>query len=123
MTALTHTDPDDDAAVEAVARDYFAAWFAGDAALMQRVLHPGLVKRSPDDGGLYEDTAATMVVKTEQARGSKWDPALRTIDVDVVHRHGDIATVVVTGPIYVEYLHLVRMDGRWRIANALYADA
>jgi len=37
--------PDDETAVEAVAREYFESWFAGDSERMDRALHPDLVKR------------------------------------------------------------------------------
>ena len=35
-------------AIMRVALDYFEGWFDGDAARMERVLHPDLAKRSPD---------------------------------------------------------------------------
>ena len=36
-------------AIVRVALDYFEGWFDGDAARMERALHPDLAKRSPDD--------------------------------------------------------------------------
>ena len=36
-------------AIVRVALDYFEGWFDGDAARMERTLHPDLAKRSPDD--------------------------------------------------------------------------
>jgi hypothetical protein len=39
---------DRDAVVRA-ALDYFEGWFDGDAARMERALHPDRAKRSPDD--------------------------------------------------------------------------
>ena len=39
-------DRGDLAAIEACVRDYFEGWFDGDAARMERALHPELAKRS-----------------------------------------------------------------------------
>jgi len=36
-------------AIVRVVLDYFEGWFDGDAARMERTLHPDLAKRSPDD--------------------------------------------------------------------------
>ena len=42
------------------------------------------------------------------------------IDVEVVDMYGNIASVVVRSSVYREYLHLVRTDDGWKIANALW---
>ena len=44
----TQATPDEAAIVEAVL-DYFEGWFDGDAAAMERALHPGLAKRALED--------------------------------------------------------------------------
>ena len=69
------------------------------------------------------DTAASMVSATADGYGTKYEPSRRAVTIDVVHVHGDIATATATGDIYVEYLHLVRADGRWQIVNALWEYA
>ena len=59
-------------AIVRVALDYFEGWFDGDAARMERALHPDLAKRSPDDapapGELEKLTAREMIEAT--AKGS-----------------------------------------------------
>ena len=67
--------------------------------------------------------ASPGVTGTTAGVGTRHDPALRGIDIKVTHVHGAIASVTVTGPIYVEYIHLVRVDGRWHIVNTLWARA
>ena len=65
---------DRDAIVRA-ALDYFEGWFDGDAARMERALHPDLAKRSPDDapapGELEKLTAREMIEAT--AKGDRED--------------------------------------------------
>lgn len=114
-----------EAAIRRTVRDYYEGWFDGDAARMQRALHPELVKRGfADDGSSIDtDTAATMVDATRRGVGTRYGADQRHLDISVNHVHRDIADVHVTGAVYVDYLQLVLVDGRWQILNALWAPA
>jgi hypothetical protein len=91
---------------------------------MERALHPELAKRGiVPDGGIDTDTARTMIDATAAGIGRSRDVADRDIRVRVDHVHGDIATATITSAVYVDYVHLVRDEGRWRIVNALWARA
>ena len=101
-----------------VALDYFEGWFDGDAARMERALHPDLAKRSPDDApapcALEKLTAREMIEATAKGIGKTRDVPDRALEVEVEHLHREIANVTVRSAVYVEYLHLVRTakDGR-----------
>jgi len=112
-----------EAAVVAVVLDYFDGWFDGDAARMERALHPGLAKRALDaDGGsLRETTAAWMVDATGRGAGRDLDPGDRQIDVTVEDIHATIASATVRSAVYREYVHLARTTDGWKIVNALWA--
>jgi hypothetical protein len=102
--------------------DYFEGWFDGDAARMQRAVHPDLVKRWPGEdnaASLGITTAGRMVELTEQGEG-KADAGDRRVDVEIVDVYDDIASVIVHTTVYHEYLHLVRTREGWKIANALW---
>jgi Putative lumazine-binding len=62
-----------------------------------------------------------MIDWTAAGAGKQRDSPERRIEVRVVEVYGDIATAVVDSHVYREYLHLVRTDGGWKIANALWA--
>jgi uncharacterized RmlC-like cupin family protein len=113
------------AAVEAVVLDYFEGWFDGDAARMERALHPGLAKRALLDGGseLDETSADWMIRATGEGVGRARDPGDRRIQVEVEEVHGSIATALVRSTVYREYVHLVRTPAGWKIVNTLYAPA
>jgi hypothetical protein len=100
--------------------DYFEGWFDGDAARMERALHPELAKRSLGDGRLDHLTAPQMIEATAGGRGKGRDPGRRQLDIRVVEVYGRIASAVVHSNVYREYLHLVRTDEGWRIVNALW---
>ena len=116
----------DEAAVVACTRDYFQAWFEGDSERIDRVLHEALAKRSlrqvdSASGELRSVTKEQMVAWTAEGEGKSLNAGgEREIHVEVVDLYGNIASVVVRSSVYREYLHLVRTDDGWRIANALW---
>lgn len=104
--------------VTRAALDYFEGWFDGDPQRMDRALHAELVKRDGDDG-LDAMTKADMVEATRRGQGRR--DSGRDVEVEVVDIHGPIASAVVRSVPYREYLHLVRTQDGWKIANTLYA--
>jgi putative lumazine-binding protein len=113
----------DEQAIRQTVADYYESWFDGDAPRMERALHPALAKRAPlEDGGLDEDTAATMIRFTSEGLGKARAPGPEGIglEVEVVEIYGSIASAVAHSNVYREYLHLVRTNGDWRIVNVLY---
>ena len=109
----------DERAIVACALDYFEGWFDGDAARMERALHPELAKRALLDDGrsLDETTAEWMIEATAEGRGRRADVE---IEVEVVDAYGHIASVVIRSSVYREYVHIVRTSEGWKIVNALY---
>jgi hypothetical protein len=112
-----------EAAVIAAVLDYFDGWFDGDAARMERALHPDLAKRALQEDGrsLDETTAAWMVDATGRGVGRDRDPGDRQIDVTVADIHATIASATVRSAVYREYVHLARTTDGWKIVNTLWA--
>jgi hypothetical protein len=115
--------PEDDAAIRACVLDYFEGWFDGDAARMDRALHPGLAKHSLSvdrDGNEALDitTKSEMVEATERGLGRRRDD--RAITIEIVGFGGDIASVVVHSAVYLEYAFLARTRDGWRITGTLW---
>ena len=110
----------DVADIEAVVRDYIEGWYAGDVERMDRCLHAELVKRIPEDhDSLREVTKARMLELTASGGGDAPDPYME-VEVDDVST--DIAAARVLSPEYLDYLHLVRTPGGWKIANVLFRN-
>jgi hypothetical protein len=110
------------AAVVETVLDYFDGWFDGDAARMERALHPGLAKRALEEDGrtLNETTAEWMIEATARGAGRDRDPGDRRIEVDVVDIHRTIANATVRSAVYREYVQLARTAEGWKIVNTLW---
>jgi Putative lumazine-binding len=112
----------EETAVVQTVLDYFEGWFGGDAARMERALHPGLAKRALENDGrtLDETTAEWMIDATGRGVGRERDPGDLRIEVQVEDVYGRIASVTVRSAVYREYLQLVRTEDGWKIVNALW---
>ncbi len=113
------------AAIEAAARDYIDGWYEGDAERMARGLHPDLRKRSfrelPGGGQIVNDlTYTTMVAYTKKGFGTKSKKEGQVNKVKILDVSPTIASVKTVSPEFIDYLHLAKVDGQWRIVNVLW---
>lgn len=123
--ALASPQPPADAdLVRSVALDYIEGWYAGDAERMARAVHPALVKRivRTRDGQstLQEMSAAELIAATARGGGRQTPPERRRRDVRILDIFGNTASVRIDADAWVDYLHLARVDGEWRIVNVLW---
>jgi len=119
-------ESDIDAIYEAVS-DYFGGWYEANPERMKRCLHPDLAKRAlkMDEAGkeyLLNLTKEVMVDATAQGHGSVAPAEKRHWTITILDSYEEIATVKVASGEYMEYIHLVKQDGQWLIANAIYTD-
>jgi putative lumazine-binding protein len=117
--------PEDAAAIRDCLLDYFDGWFDGDAARMDRALHPGLAKHALGQDRarsqtLDVTTKAEMVDATARGMGRTRDVPDRAIRIDITGVSGDIASATVHSAVYVEYALLARTSDGWRITSTLW---
>ena len=62
-----------------------------------------------------------MVVATAEGGGKRTPDAQRKYDVEILDVYGETASVRTDSPDWIDYLHWVKQDGCWVIANVLYA--
>ena len=122
--ATTGHSPDDDLGIRTALLDYFEGWFDGDPVRMESALHPDLAKRGvrAEVSGrqVASMTADEMVGWTRDGEGVRERPTSLEIRIEVLDVHQEIATALVRSAVYIEYAHLVRTDGRWRVLNTIY---
>lgn len=115
----------DSAAIRATALDYIEGWYTGDAARMERALHPELAKRivQTDAQGrsrLGQQSAMTLVSNTRRGGGSDIPADKRKSEVRILDVYGNAASVRVQAASWVDYLHVAKSNGRWVIVNVLW---
>jgi hypothetical protein len=64
--------------------------------------------------------ARTMIEAARDGQGQAIDSSLVSLRVAILDRHGDMATARVVSPLYVEYLQLVRWEGRWVVLSVVW---
>ncbi len=113
---------DDLEAITVAALDYLAGYVTGDAERHARAYHPEAIKRrfTEDEDGIFgmnnlspqtmSDYAATQDSPEEA------DNAEIFID-DVAH---DIASVRVYSPRWVDFLHIVKARGEWKLLHGTW---
>jgi hypothetical protein len=124
--ASAQSESADRAAIRATALDYIEGWYTHDAARMERALHPQLVKRrlisdAAGNAAIDEMTGLRLVQATRAPAG--WTaPKLgnQRRDVAILDVFGNTASVKIDADNWVDYLHLVRTDGSWKILNVLW---
>jgi hypothetical protein len=115
----------DSAAIRATALDYIDGWYAGDAARMERALHPELAKRivMTDAQGrsrLGQQSAMTLVQNTQRGGGKDTPADKRRDEVRILDIYQNAASVRVQASTWVDYLHVAKSNGRWVIVNVLW---
>ncbi len=118
---------DEITAIKETAMNYMDSWYKGDADRMKESLHPELAKRSTRDAydgkkELRQTSATDMFLYTKSGYGVNLWRKNYKIEVVVLDHYKNIASVKVIAPHYLEYLHLLKKDGKWVILNALYEN-
>lgn len=114
---------EDSTGVRAAARDYIVAWYDGDAALMEQVLHPDLAKRNvtADANGRTRFSHMGAMAMVRATRGRTPPPAdRRLIETTILDLQAGVASAKVVSWDFIDYVHLARVDGRWVIVNDLW---
>ena len=115
-------------AIEKVSRDYWEAWYAGDAERMRACLHPdwdslGLVRRIVDDRTEYTDTERLTQSQQVELTGrgvGQADPDDRIFEIEVLAATHHLASVKTKGKGMTDLLHLIRFPDGWRIVHTIW---
>jgi len=112
--------------IQAVALDYIDGYYTGDGDRMKSALHPELAKRivakDPKTGEsrLINMDAKQLVEVTASGGGQHYLAEQRLNDVEILDVYGDVASVKVTAAEWIDYMHVAKVDGEWKIINVLW---
>lgn len=118
----------DSTAIVATALDYIDGFYTSDAARMERALHPDLAKRIVGDpmgpeSRLQNMTAAQLVDATARGGAAGIPEEARREDVSILDIYNNIAAVRIDAGVWIDYLHVARWNGEWKIVNVLWEMA
>ena len=117
---------DDNESIKKTALDYIEGWYAGDAARMERALHPELAKRmistDPKTGrSQFNHMGAIALVQRTRAGGGKKTPQDRQLkEVTILDRYNNAAVVKIVASDWIDYLEIGKFNGEWKIINVLW---
>ena len=125
LSALSSQSRSDSAAIRQTALDYIQGWYTGDAARMERAVHPELAKRIVQTDSLGriridQQSAMTLVMGTRMGYGKSTPQADRHDDVRILDIYRNAASARVNASYWVDYLQLAKWHGRWVIVNVLW---
>ena len=117
---------DDNESIKKTALDYIEGWYAGDAARMERALHPELAKRmistDPKTGRSQFNHmgAMTLVQRTRDGGGKKTPQDRQLKEITILDRYNNAAVVKIVASDWIDYLEVAKFNGEWTIINVLW---
>ena len=112
------------------ALDYVAGFYSADINRVDRALHPDLAKRAigkhPKTGrNIINDMSKSTLLKiargnTETARSKATQDKIDKIKVTILDIDGDIDSVKISSPDFIDYVHLGKWNGDWKIINVFW---
>jgi hypothetical protein len=123
--APAKASPEDLAAIKATALDYVDSYYEGDAARMERALHPDLAKRiarrdQKSGKDIQHMTAPELVAIIATGSGKNVPKEKQLRDVKILDVYGNAATVRADMVGWVDYMHIAKINGKWKIVNVLW---
>jgi len=117
---------EDSVAIKTACLDYLEGWYTGDANRMEKALHTNLVKRrivvlkQTGSNLINQVTASDMIEYTKAGFGKQQAKEGMKNEIEILHIYKGIATVNATSKDYVDYIHLGKFNGEWKIINVLW---
>jgi hypothetical protein len=112
---------DDETKIRAAALDYIRGVLEADPACMERCLHPELAKRAyiPGVNGKPQLSHMSALNLIRDAKTWKVVPDRRA-EVVILDRYEGAASVRTTFDDWIDYMHIVKVGGEWKIINVLW---
>lgn len=114
----------DSAAIRATALNYVEGWYESNPDRMAKALHPELAKRivNRDDAGneWLGNQGATNLIQNTRRGGKDTPKDQQQKDVFILDIYGNTASVKAVMSGWIDYMHLAKWKGEWKIVNVLW---
>ncbi len=114
-----------EAAIKRAALDYAEGWYEANPEKMERALHPDLAKRVVQvdprtKREKLEHMSALTLIQYTRGRAGRPKPDKQQKDVTILDVYGNTACVKLVMNGWIDYLHVARINGQWKIVNVLW---
>ena len=126
MFSLQAQTTADSIAIKQAALDYVEGWYEGNVERMERAIHPELAKRilmtDPKSGRsrLDQMSAMSLVQGVRRGGGKNTPVAQQQKDIFIFDIFGNTASAKAIMAGWIDYLHLAKSNGEWKIINVLW---
>lgn len=128
LDAIARDDVDiekEKAAIKQAALDYVDGAYAGEADRVDKALHPGLQKvvvgKLGNGRELFSFMGKGQLVEGTKVGFIKRPPEERNIEVTIYLVYKNIAAVKISSAMFIDYAHIARINGEWRVVSVLWA--
>ena len=113
---------DDVDAITRVALDYLEGYVSGDPQRHLRSYHPEAIKRryTEDEDGIFGIVSLSPQTMADYAATESGTDTGGSIEVIVDDVYEDIASVRVYSARWVDFLHVVKARGKWRLFHVTW---
>ncbi|MCH8879740.1 MAG: nuclear transport factor 2 family protein [Planctomycetes bacterium] len=113
------------AAIKRAALDYAEGWYEANPEKMERALHADLAKRvvrvdPRTKREKLEHMSALTLIQYTRRRADRPKPEKQQKDVTILDVYGNTACVKLVMNGWIDYLHVARIAGQWKIVNVLW---
>ena len=116
----------DEAAIRVAVSNYIEGYYTGDAARMEKSLHPHYLKHtiSDSDGTLrMTETTGLQILQDVRSAGPVNLPASeRKEQITVLDLAGDIASAKLVTAYWTDYVTLAKWNGEWKIVSVVLRE-
>ncbi len=117
---------DESSAVRATVTDYIEGYYAGDAARMEKSLHPHYLKHviSVSNGRLRmtEKTGLQMVQDVRSNGPADQPKSEQKEEITVFDVSDDLASVKLVAQHWTDYMTLAKWNGEWKIVSVVLKE-
>jgi hypothetical protein len=111
---------DDSAAIRSTVTNYIEGYYTGDAARMEKTLHPHYLKHIIHGDISMRERTGPQMMKEVRATGVPDMPAPhKTEQVSVLDVSGAIASAKLVTPEWTDYITLNKVNGQWKILSVV----
>jgi len=116
---------DESAAVRATVTNYIESYYAGDAARMEKSLHPHYLKHviSTSDGNLrMTEKTGLQMVQDVRSQSIELAKSEQTEQITVLDVSKGMASAKLVTSHWIDYMTLAKWNGEWKIVSVVLKE-